>query len=104
MKLKEKIWDKGKVHRKYDTPKTPYQRIMESEHILQETKDKLRKIYLTLNPAQLKRGIDRKVHMLFKTYEEKQGTQETSPSKKQTPQLKTKSYIFNGTTTPASVT
>jgi len=27
MKLKEKIRDKGKVHRKYDTPKTPYQRI-----------------------------------------------------------------------------
>ena len=78
MKLKEKIRDKGKVHRKYDTPKTPYQRIMESEHIPQETKDKLTKIYLTLNPAQLKRGIDRKVHMLFKAYEEKQGTQEAS--------------------------
>ena len=104
MKLKEKIRDKGKVHRKYDTPKTPYQRIMESEHIPQETKDKLRKIYLTLNPAQLKRGIDRKVHMLFKAYEEKQGTQEASPSKKQTPQFKTKIYIFNGTTTSASVT
>jgi len=104
MKLKEKIRDKGKVHRKYDTPKTPYQRIMESEYIPQETKDKLTKIYLSLNPAELKRGIDKKVHMLFKAYEEKQGAGEASPSKKQTPRLKAKSYIFNGTTTPASVT
>ena len=94
MKLKEKIRDKGKVHRKYDTPKTPYQRIMESKHISQETKDKLTKIYLTLNPAQLKRGIDRKVHMLFKAYEEKNRGTEADPSKKQTPQLETKSYLF----------
>jgi len=104
MKLKEKIRDKGKVHRKYDTPKTPCQRIMESEHISQETKDKLTEIYLILNPAELKRGIDKKVHMLFRAYEEKQGIGKASPSKKQTPRLKTKSYIFNGTTTPASVT
>lgn len=104
MKLKEKIRDKGKVHRKYDTPKTPYQRIMESEHIPKETKDKLTKIYLTLNPAELKRGIDKKVHMLFKAYEEKQGISKASPSEKQAPRLEAKSYIFNGTTTPTSVT
>jgi len=106
MKLKEKIRDKGKVHRKYDTPKTPYQRIMESEHISKEIKEKLTKLYQSINPAQLKRGIDKKVHMLFKTYEEKQGTREAeaSPSKKQTPRLKTKSDIFNGRMTSASVT
>ena len=104
MKLKEKIRDKGKVHRKYDTPKTPYQRIMESEQIAQETKEKLTKIYQSLNPAELKRRIDEKIHRLFKIYEEKQGGTEPSPSKKQTPRLETKSYIFNGRTTPASVT
>ncbi len=104
MKLKEKIRDKGKIHRKYDVPKTPYQRVMESERISQETKDKLIKIYLSLNPAELKRGIDKKVHMLFEAYEDKQGTGEASPSKKQTPRLKTKSYIFNGRMTPTSVT
>jgi len=87
MKLKEKIRDKGKVHRKYDTPKTPYQRIMESEHISQETKDKLTKIYLRLNPAELKRKIDEKIHRLFKVYEEKNGGTEASPSKKQTPRM-----------------
>ena len=85
MKLKEKIRDKGKVHRKYDAPLTPYQRIMDSDHIPQETKDKLTNIYLSLNPAELKRGIDKKIHLLFKAYEEKNRGRQALPSKKQTP-------------------
>ena len=104
MKLKEKIRDKGKVHRKYDNPLTPYQRIMDSEHIPEETKDKLTKIYLSLKPAELKKGIDEKIHLLFKAYEEKNREKKALPSKKQTPQLEAKSYIFNDRLTPASVT
>lgn len=100
MKLKEKIRDKGKVHRKYDTPLTPYQRVIESEKIPEETKEQLRR----LNPAELKRKIDEKIHRLFEIYEEKQGGAKASPSKKQTSRLETKSYIFNGRSTPASVT
>ena len=92
MKLKEKIRDKGKIHRRYDTPKTPYQRIMESKYIPQETKEKLTKIYLSLNPAELKRKIDEKVHMLFQAYEEKNRGREASPSKKQTPRT-VRSYM-----------
>jgi len=65
MKLKEKIRDKGKVHRKYDTPKTPYQRLMKSPHIPDETKNRLKAIYLSLNPAQLKRSIDEKLNKLY---------------------------------------
>ena len=104
MKLKEKIRDKGKVHRRYDTPKTPYQRLMESEHIPEETKEKLKELYQSLNPAELKRKIDEKIHRLFKVYEEKQRGTEINSSKKQTPRLRTKSYLVNGTTTPTSVT
>ena len=85
MKLKEKIRDKGKVHRKYDIPKTPYQRIMESEKIPEETKKELRELYQRLNPAELKRKIDEKIHLLFKTYEEKNRGRQALPSKKQTP-------------------
>jgi len=85
MKLKEKIRDKGKVHRKHDTPLTPYQRIMESEQIAQKTKEKLTQLYRTLNPAKLKRGIDKKIYLLFKAYEEKNSGRQTSSSKKQTP-------------------
>jgi len=92
MKLKEKIRDKGKVHRKYDTPRTPYQRLMESERIPEETKEKLTKLYQSLNPAELKRKIDEKIHRLFKAYEEKNrgAGAEADPSKKQTPRLERK--------------
>ncbi|MBA7470911.1 ISNCY family transposase ISKol11 [subsurface metagenome] len=85
MKLKEKIRNKGKVHRKYDIPKTPYQRIMESEKIPEENKKELRELYQRLNPAELKRKIDEKIHLLFKTYEEKNRGRQALPSKKQTP-------------------
>ena len=51
MRLKEKIREKRKVYRKYDVPKTPYQRLMESEPISEETKEKLKKLYRSLNPA-----------------------------------------------------
>ena len=104
VKLKEKIRDKGKVHRRYDVPKTPYQRLMESEHISEETKGKLTRLYRSLNPADLKRKIDEKVHKLFKVYEDKNRGREVFPSKKQSPGVVTKSYLFNGTTTPISVT
>ena len=104
MKLKEKIRDKGKVHRKYDIPRTPYQRIMESERIPEETKERLTKLYQSLNPAELKRKIDEKIHRLFEVYEEKQGGTRATPSKKQTPRVAIKSYLFNGTTIPTSVT
>ena len=77
---------------------------MESKKIPEETKKELGELYQRLNPAELKRRIDEKIPRLFKIYEEKQGGTEPSPSKKQTPRPETKSYIFNGRTTPASVT
>jgi len=71
MKLKEKIKIKGKIHRKYDIPKTPYQRLMESPHIQDETKRKLEALYLSLNPAELKRNIDEKLKSCTKPIKRK---------------------------------
>jgi len=45
----------GRVKRKYDVPRTPYQRLMEAEQISEEAKEKLQEAYLNLNPAHLKR-------------------------------------------------
>jgi len=105
MKLKEKIREKGRVHRRYDTPKTPYHRLMESDRIPEETKTKLDRLYRSLNPAELKRRIDAKIHELYRTYQEKNNSHSIEPEKKQTPHTqKSKSYLFNGTTTPISVT
>lgn len=104
MKLKEKIRVKGKVHRKYDVPKTPYQRLMESGQISEQTKKQLRDLYQSLNPAKLKRKIDEKLRKLYKAYEEKNRGRKISPFKEQKPHLNTESYIFDDLTTPTSVT
>ena len=56
----------GKIHRKYDKAKTPYQRLLESGEITQENKEKLERIHNSLNPAQLKRVIDNKLKELYK--------------------------------------
>ena len=85
MKLQYKIRDKGKVYRKYDTPKTPYQRLLESPSITEETKEKLKAIYLSLNPAELKRRIDEKLNELYQVYQEKNNLEEVKPDKKTNP-------------------
>jgi len=50
---------------------TPYQRIIESPDISEEVKDRLRKTYESLNPAFLKRNIDRHKREIERAYEMK---------------------------------
>ena len=57
---KEKI-NNSICRKKYDTAKTPYQRLLESDQINQEQKQKLTEIYLSLNPVQLKLAVDQKI-------------------------------------------
>jgi len=83
MKLKEKIRDKGKVHRRYDSPKTPYQRVLESPRVSQEEKNRLEALYRSLNPAELKRAIDTKIHMLYQAHQEKHTSQKAAFLKNQ---------------------
>ena len=61
----------GKIHRKYDKPKTPFARIIESPEVLEEKKQELKNIYASLNPAELKRQIDKKLDMLYQAYQKK---------------------------------
>lgn len=84
MKLKEKVRVGGKVHRKYDVAKTPYQRLMESKQVDRKTREKLKATYLSLNPAELKRKIEEKLDRLYKLYHAKKGSQRVKPHKKQT--------------------
>jgi len=85
MKLASKERIGGKIKRKYDVPETPYQRLMESGQIQEEVKKELKDIYLSLNPAQLKRNIDAKLAELYQVYGEKKGTQQVDPYKKLVP-------------------
>jgi len=93
MKLLSKERIAGKVKRKYDIPKTPYQRLIESGQISEETKRKLEAIYRSLNPAELKRKIDEKTRRLYTVYEEKKRTRDANPSKKQRPRSVTNYMI-----------
>jgi len=53
MKLIEKKKIGSKLRKRYDTPKTPYQRVMECEKIDGKTKEKLKKTYESLNLIEL---------------------------------------------------
>lgn len=53
LKLLEKSRSGAKVTKKYDTAKTPYQRVLLSEHISQLVKDSLGKQYQALDPVGL---------------------------------------------------
>lgn len=48
----------AKVRKRYDIAKTPYQRVLESEHVSAECKRWLREQYASLNPAALLRQIE----------------------------------------------
>lgn len=62
----------GKIIRKYDTPRTPYARVMESSAAPEKIKQELAAVYESLNPAKLKREIDKKLNCLYGVYKQKQ--------------------------------
>lgn len=66
IKLEDKQRINAKIKKRYEKkPKTPYQRVMESEHIDRTTKDKLTEIYNTLNPFELKKSMENKLKRIF---------------------------------------
>ena len=66
MKLIEKTRMGSKVIKKYDKPETPYRRIINSDTVSEEVKEKLRRTYEELNPFKLKREIDKITQELLK--------------------------------------
>lgn len=63
LKTKHKIGSRYIKH--YETPRTPYQRIMESEQVPNEKKESLIRLASSLNPFQLKNAINRKLKAIF---------------------------------------
>jgi hypothetical protein len=78
MKLQEKERVGGKLHRKYDTPRTPYQRLRESGQISKACQRRLEQQYDKLNVAELKRQIEKLRTRLFDLIEGKQTGQQKS--------------------------
>ena len=93
MKLVSKERIGGSVKRKYDTPKTPYQRLMDSGQISEQTRKQLGMVYLSLNPAQLKRSIDTKLDKLYQAYEKKGRSEQAESMKKVVPRTVTNYMI-----------
>jgi hypothetical protein len=61
---KERIGNK--TIKRYDSAKTPYQRVLDRQDISLEAKARLAHIYVQLNPAELRRRIDQKIAQLWK--------------------------------------
>jgi len=93
MKLFSKVRIGGRVKRKYDMPQTPYQRLLESGQLSEESQAKLRSVYHSLNPAQLKRVIEARLETLWRTYEQKTRGGQLVPQHKLTPSSVTLNMI-----------
>lgn len=66
MKLLNKHRINAKYQKTYSKPLTPYQRLLGSPDVSQETKTQLQKIYVELNPFQLQKNIKKKIDDIFR--------------------------------------
>src|SRR2546423_15264930 len=66
-----------KIHRKYDEPRTPFQRVMESRQISQAARKRLQAQYESLNVAALHRRIEELQDRLFAASEAKKSPERT---------------------------
>jgi hypothetical protein len=65
VKLLDKQRIGSKTIKRYDPPKTPYQRVLESPHIPQKTKDAMTKYLESLNPFLLRKAIEEMLKRVF---------------------------------------
>ena len=66
MKLVSKERIASKVKKAYDKPMTPYRRVLASPDVRTNDKNRIRKTYSSLNPAELKRNISRLQEQLLR--------------------------------------
>jgi hypothetical protein len=76
MKLIEKTRKGSKVTKRYDKPRTPYRRVLESGDVDEVTKRRLKRQYSKLNPAELKRQILKLQDQIYKKAVFKGGKEE----------------------------
>lgn len=66
IKLVDKIRIESKIKKKYDKAQTPYQRLMASDNLSVEQKKMLQDKFITLDPFDLQKTIQKKLKLLFK--------------------------------------
>lgn len=95
MKLIEKVREGGKIRRKYDEPRTPYQRVMESGQITGAAKKRLQRQYESLNVAALRRQVESLRNRLFDLIEGKPVVTEAKPKRRgPAPQLNSRGHAI----------
>jgi len=67
VKLIEKKRIASKTIKRYDKPKTPYQRILESKNVSRSMKQKIKEQFKELNPFTLRKGMEKKLKKVFLT-------------------------------------
>jgi len=65
MKLLEKKRIASNIIKRYDIPKTPYQRVLESSDIPGSIKRSLKQQFNQMNPFSLKKAIEKKLSKIF---------------------------------------
>jgi hypothetical protein len=86
MMLSRKVRIAGRPKRTYGPAQTPYHRLIESGQLSPERARELKELYQRLNPAELKRQIDRMLARLYDLYRKKKKRLITvDPYKKQVP-------------------
>ena len=65
MKLREKERNGARITKRYDEPMTPYQRLMLAPNVSEERKNELKLRFKSLNPFELKRGLEKKLDLFF---------------------------------------
>jgi hypothetical protein len=88
----------ARIVKKYDTPRTPYRRVMEIPEIPERTKETLTLIYNQINPAKLKREIEKLQDKLIDLAAEKKRLR-----KEQKEVQKKEDFVYNLSGAPESI-
>jgi integrase-like protein len=72
-KLVAKERQGAKVSKRYDEPRTPYQRVLASSSLDQASRERIEKTLLRLNPAELQRQIEQLLDQLWKQIDHRKG-------------------------------
>lgn len=72
-KLVSKEREGAKLSKRYDEPRTPYQRLLATDTLDEATKGRIEKALLALNPAELQRKIETLLHQLWETADGRKG-------------------------------
>jgi hypothetical protein len=70
MKLKHKVRIGGRIRKVYDTPKTPYHRLINHPALSELEKQSLKTRMEGLDPIRLAQGLQKKLDLLFKLFRE----------------------------------